>query len=193
MHKPTVGAEWSSEMTTIRPFDIFLRVVGGRHSWVWAGRVTERKNNKSSKRRVMVIGVPRDMDSNEEYCSASSPFDAQTGASLAGRVRIPKEFPQFSELIGSRKWIETCFPYFLVRIKPQRIIAGLTHLAGHDEEGLHLKAGIAGPEALGVVMLFHVNDFFRGDDRIDGHVVVAAILKDDETSIDFIEDEVQGE
>ncbi len=42
-------------------------------------------------------------------------------------------------------------------------------------------------------MLFHVNDFFRGDDRVDGHVVVATILKDDETPMDFIEDEVQGE
>src|SRR5258708_17954759 len=115
MHKPTVGAEWSSEMTTIKAFDIFLRVVGGRDSWVWAGRVTERKNNKSSKRRVMVIGVPRDMDSNEEYCSASSPFDAQTGASLAslaGRVRIPKEFPQFSELIGEQKMNQGLFPVF---------------------------------------------------------------------------------
>src|SRR5260370_24876038 len=151
MHKPTVGGEWSLEITTIRPFGIFLRVVGGRHSWAWAGKMTKRKNNKKSKRRVMVIGIPRDMDRIGIYCCASLP------------VR-----------------------------RPTRIIAGLSRLAGHDEEGLHLKTGIVGPEALDVVVLFHVDDFFRGDDRVDGHVVVAAILKDDEAPMDFIEEEVQG-
>ena len=34
----------------------------------------------------------------------------------------------------------------------------LSHVAGHDEEGLLLEAGVMGTEALGIVIFLHVDD-----------------------------------
>jgi len=51
----------------------------------------------------------------------------------------------------------------------------LADLAGHDEQGLHLEALIVRPQAVDVVLLFHVHNFLRGRDGIDGHIVVPAI------------------
>ena len=34
----------------------------------------------------------------------------------------------------------------------------LSHVAGHDEEGLLFEAGVMGTEALGIVVFLHVHD-----------------------------------
>jgi len=62
------------------------------------------------------------------------------------------------------------------------------HLLGaHQEEGLVGEAGILRAKALGVVLFFYVDEFFRGGDGADGHVVVAALFEDHETAESFIE------
>src|SRR6266478_5913221 len=48
-------------------------------------------------------------------------------------------------------------------------------------------------EAFGVVVFLDVDDFFGGDDGVDGHVVIAAVLEDDEAAVDLPENEVECE
>ena len=49
------------------------------------------------------------------------------------------------------------------------------------------------PEAVDVVLLFYVNDFFRGSDCIDWNVVVTAISEDDKSSVDPVQEQGEGE
>jgi len=65
----------------------------------------------------------------------------------------------------------------VVTINTARVV--LTHLAGHDEQGLHLEALVVGTEAVDVVLLFYINNFFRRNNGVDGQVVVTAIPEDD--------------
>ncbi len=51
----------------------------------------------------------------------------------------------------------------------------LSQIAGHDEQRLHLEALVARAQPLGVVLVLHVDDLLRGNNHLDGHIVVAAI------------------
>ena len=48
-------------------------------------------------------------------------------------------------------------------------------------------------KALGVVVLLDVDHFFRGRDRVNGHVVVAAAFQNDQAALDLVQDEIQSE
>jgi len=63
----------------------------------------------------------------------------------------------------------------------------------HEEQGLVGEAGVLGAKALGVVLLFYVDEFLGSSDGADGRVVVAAFFEDDQAAESFIEDEVQRE
>jgi hypothetical protein len=65
--------------------------------------------------------------------------------------------------------------------------------AGHDEQRLHFEAAEMRPEPGGVVVLLHVYDFFRGDDGVDRHVVVAAVLEHDEPAVNAIQQQIESE
>src|ERR1035441_2753373 len=50
-----------------------------------------------------------------------------------------------------------------------------------------------GPEAVDIVLLFYVNNFFRGSNSVDGQVVVTAIPEDDKSSVNLAQEQVQGD
>ena len=61
------------------------------------------------------------------------------------------------------------------------------------KSGFISKLLIDGTKPLDAVVFLDVDDFFGGGDGIDGHVVVAAIFEDDETAVNAIEEQVQGQ
>jgi len=69
----------------------------------------------------------------------------------------------------------------------------LAHLAGHDKQRLHLEALVVGTEPVDVVLLSYIHDFFRGRDGVDGQVVVTAVPEDNQPSVDFAQQQVEGE
>src|SRR6516165_1165860 len=63
--------------------------------------------------------------------------------------------------------------------------------AGHQEERLHLKALVSGTKTVDTVMLFYVDDLLGGGHRIDGYVVVATILQNNQAAVDAIEQQIE--
>src|SRR6266849_1827651 len=53
MHRPKVGAEWSSERTTVRPLGSCLRVVGGRQSWARVARGDATRARRRMRRGLV--------------------------------------------------------------------------------------------------------------------------------------------
>lgn len=49
------------------------------------------------------------------------------------------------------------------------------------------------PEPRGVVVLFYIYDFFRGDYGVDWHVIVAAVLQHYEPAVNLVQQQVEGE
>src|SRR6266436_4065961 len=52
----------------------------------------------------------------------------------------------------------------------------LSHFVGHEEQGTHFEAGVLRAEAVGVVLLFYVDDLFRSGDRFERDVVIVTVL-----------------
>src|SRR5712692_6580053 len=58
MHKPKVGAECSSETTTVSPFFSFFMAVGTFHSWENRQEGTATRVSKKTQRRDRCISPP---------------------------------------------------------------------------------------------------------------------------------------
>src|SRR6516225_8116888 len=54
MHRPNVGAEWSSDTTTVSPFASFFMLVGAFHCCPVAGRVMQPASSRHSHKRLTV-------------------------------------------------------------------------------------------------------------------------------------------
>ncbi len=52
----------------------------------------------------------------------------------------------------------------------------LSHFVGHEEERAHFEAGVLRAEAVGVVLLFDIDDLFRSGDSFQRDVVIVAVL-----------------
>src|ERR1019366_4919483 len=50
-----------------------------------------------------------------------------------------------------------------------------------------------GPEAVDIVLLFYVNNFFRGSNSVDRQVVITDIPEDDKSSVNLAQEQVQGD
>ena len=53
----------------------------------------------------------------------------------------------------------------------------------------HFEALVVRSQTLGVVMFFHIDDFFGPDDDINGHVVVAPVFQDHQTPVNAAENQ----
>jgi hypothetical protein len=49
--------------------------------------------------------------------------------------------------------------------------------AGHDQQRFHLEAGIIWAQAIGVVKLVNIDQFFCAGDNIYWHIIVATVLQ----------------
>src|SRR5271165_861899 len=65
--------------------------------------------------------------------------------------------------------------------------------ASHDEQWLHLETLVEWPQAFGVVMLLYIDQFFRSNHCLYRHVVIAAILQHDQSSMHPIQQKVESE
>ena len=67
----------------------------------------------------------------------------------------------------------------------------LHHIAGHDEQRRHLETFELWTQAIRVGEAVYVDRLRRAGDDLNRDIVVASVLKDDQTSMHVLEDEIE--
>ena len=126
----------------------------------------------------------------------------QDDVSERGKSRLPNPkrrsaigFDHASQIdIANRKFANARSEHYLIEYRNHRHNEPCEIspcLRAHKEQRLIAEAGVLRAKSLSIVLFFHIDEFFRRSNSVDGHVVVASFLQHHQTPKSLVKDQIQ--